>query len=71
MFFASLIDNTIKTIYMVHELIMCHDGAFNLRNDFFDKTDINLFIDFVCAQVKVPYVCVLVSIFLCCMYFRV
>ena len=45
MYFASLSDDTINTIHMVHELIMCRDGSFNLCNDSFDKTDTNLFID--------------------------
>ena len=40
----------IRTIHMVHELIMCRDGLFNLCNDSFDKTDINLFIDYLCTS---------------------
>ena len=45
MYFASLSDDTINIIHMVHELIMCRDASFNLCNNSFDKTDTNLFID--------------------------
>ena len=35
MYFAGFTDDTINTINMVYELIICRDGSLNLCNDFF------------------------------------
>ena len=49
--FASFYDDDkINTIHIVHELLMCRNGSFDLCNDSFEKTDINLFIDYLCTS---------------------